>query len=185
LIGRICDGLEELRKDQARFRQGRGTSDQIFILCNIIEQSVEWQAPLYLNVINFETAVDSIHRESLWKIMELYSIPSDLITTIKWLYQDEICVMNNGLQSDWVRIESGVKQGCGMSAVRLGEDRERGKTGLWNVRIRVSLGAGLGDEEQQTGEDSGIRWKFKIYTLLMILRSYSVSSKTSRTKQQL
>ena len=117
LIERIRKAIDkELRKEQAGFRKGKGTSDQIFILRNIIEQSVEWQAPLYLNFIDFEKAFDSIHRETLWKIMELYGVPSKISTVIKRLYQNnEICVTNNGLQSDWVRIESGVKQGCGMS----------------------------------------------------------------------
>ena len=36
---------KELRKEQAGVRQGRGALDQIFILRNIMEQSVEWQAP--------------------------------------------------------------------------------------------------------------------------------------------
>ena len=104
------------RKEQAGFRKGRGTTDQIFILRNIIEQCVEWQAPLYINFIDFEKAFDSIHRETLWKIMELYGVPSKILSTIQKLYENnEICVINNGLQSDWVRIESGVKQGCGMS----------------------------------------------------------------------
>ena len=51
---------KELRKKQAGFRPRRGT-DQIFILQIIIEQSVEWQAPFYLNFIDFEKAFDSIH----------------------------------------------------------------------------------------------------------------------------
>jgi hypothetical protein len=97
------------------FRSGR-TSDEIFILWNIIEQSVEWQAPLYLNFLNFEKALNGIHRDALWKIMGLYGIPQKLTTIISRLYENnKICVVNNGLQSDWVRIISGVKQGCGMS----------------------------------------------------------------------
>ena len=117
LIERIREALDkELRKEQAGFKKGKGTSYQIFILRNIIEQSVELQAPLHLNFIDFEKAFDSIHRETLWKIMEFYGVPSKKATIIKRLYRNnEICVTNNGLQSDWVRIESGVKQGCGMS----------------------------------------------------------------------
>ena len=117
IIERIKEVLDEkLRKEQAGFRSGRRTSDQIFILRNIIEQSVEWQAPLYLNFLDFEKAFDSIHRDTLWKIMGQYRVPQKLITIISRLYENnEICVVNNGLQSDWVRIISGVKQGCGMS----------------------------------------------------------------------
>ena len=134
---------KELRKEQAGFRKGKGTSDQIFILRNIIEQSVEWQAPLYLNFIDFEKAFDSIHRDTLWKIMELYGVPSKISTVIKRLYQNnEICVTNNGLQSDWVRIESGVKQGCGMSGFLFLLVLD------WVMRNSVQ------------GKNTGIRWKF-------------------------
>jgi sorting nexin-29 len=66
IIKRIKEVLDEkLRKEQAGFRSGRRTSDQIYILRNIIEQSVEWQAPLYLNFLDFEKAFDSIHRDTL------------------------------------------------------------------------------------------------------------------------
>ena len=144
LIERIRKAIDkELRKEQAGFRKGKGTSDQIFILRNIIEQSVEWQAPLYLNFIDFEKAFDSIHRETLWKIMELYGVPSKISTVIKRLYQNnEICVTNNGLQSDWVRIESGVKQGCGMSGFLFLLVLD------WVMRNSVQ------------GKNTGIRWKF-------------------------
>ena len=48
--------------------------------------------------------------------MEFYGVPPKIVTIIIKLYENnEICVMSNRLQSDWVRIESGVKQGCGMS----------------------------------------------------------------------
>ena len=64
-------GLEEkLRPEQGGFR--RRTSDQIFILKNIIEQCQEWQAPLSMNFVDFEKAFDSVHRETLWKIAAHY-----------------------------------------------------------------------------------------------------------------
>ena len=40
-----------LRNEQASYRKGRGTTDQIFILRNIIEQVSEWQATLYLRLV--------------------------------------------------------------------------------------------------------------------------------------
>jgi hypothetical protein len=40
LINRIQSGVDTLlRKEQAGFRRGRGTIDQIFILRNILEQA--------------------------------------------------------------------------------------------------------------------------------------------------
>ena len=76
IIDRIRDGVDcRLRKEQAGYRKGRGTTEQVFILRNIIEQVNEWQATLYLNFIDFEKAFDSIHRESMWIILSKYGIP--------------------------------------------------------------------------------------------------------------
>ena len=48
MIDRKRTGVEsKLRKEQAGFRPGRRTTEQIFILRNIIEQSIEWQSSLY------------------------------------------------------------------------------------------------------------------------------------------
>ena len=66
LIDRIRDGVNsKLRDEQAGFRSGRGTVEQIFILLNIIEQVVKWLATLYIMFVDFEKAFDSVHRESL------------------------------------------------------------------------------------------------------------------------
>ena len=46
---RIRDTVDtRLRQEQAGFRRGRGTIEQIFILRNIIEQVIEWNANLYV-----------------------------------------------------------------------------------------------------------------------------------------
>jgi len=43
VIGRIHSRVDsKLRKEQSGFRRGRGTTEQIFVLRNIIEQSIEW-----------------------------------------------------------------------------------------------------------------------------------------------
>ena len=70
IIDRIRNGLDDkLRKEQAAFRKGRGTSEQIFNLRTIIEQCMEWQSPLYVNFIDFKKAFDSIVRTKLWDIL--------------------------------------------------------------------------------------------------------------------
>ena len=76
IINRLYDEVNKhLRQEQAGFRRGRGTTEQIFILRNIIEQSIEWQSSLCVNFVDFEKAFDSVHQDSLWKIMKTYGIP--------------------------------------------------------------------------------------------------------------
>ena len=92
VIDRIRTGVEsKLTKEQAGFRPGRGTTEQIFILRNtcIIEQSIKWQSSLYVN----EKAFDSVHRDSLWLIMRSYGIPSKIISMVKALYDDFECAV--------------------------------------------------------------------------------------------
>ena len=87
IIERICIGIDHrLRKEQARFRSGRGTTEQIFILRNILEQVNEWQVTLYINFVDFEKAFDSVHRNGLWTIMSQYGIPQKIINIVKALY---------------------------------------------------------------------------------------------------
>ena len=78
-----------LRKEQAGFRSGRGTMEQIFILRNILEQVNEWQATLYINFVDFEKAFDSVHGNGLWRIMSQYGIPQKII--ILYIYFQGIC----------------------------------------------------------------------------------------------
>ena len=72
IINRINSAVDaNIRQEQAGFRKGRGCCDQDLVLAlrNIIEQCTEWQRQLILNFIDFEKSFDSIHRESLWKIL--------------------------------------------------------------------------------------------------------------------
>jgi hypothetical protein len=88
IMERIRKGVEQrLRNEQAAYRKGHGTAEQIFVLRNVVEQSIEWQAPLYINFIDFRKAFDSIIREKLWKILKTYGIPDLFIDIIKEMYQ--------------------------------------------------------------------------------------------------
>ena len=76
VIEKIRSGVDsKLRKEQAGFR-------------NIIKQSIEWQSTLCVHFMDFEKAFDSVHRGSLWLIMQSYGIPSKMISMVKALYND-------------------------------------------------------------------------------------------------
>ncbi|CAC5368428.1 unnamed protein product [Mytilus coruscus] len=70
---------DKLRQEQAGFRKGKGCIDQIFALKNIIEQCIEWKTPLYINIIDFKKAFDSLHRETLWAMLMSYGVPHKII----------------------------------------------------------------------------------------------------------
>ena len=63
ILERLKEALDvKLRPEQAGFRQGRSCTDHIATLRIIIEQSLEWQSPLYMTFVDFEKAFESEYR---------------------------------------------------------------------------------------------------------------------------
>ena len=86
---------------------------QIFALRNILEQSLEWNTSLLINFIDFQKAFDSIHRESLWKILQAYGIPPKIINHIKMFYNNFECsIILGNFITEAFTVKSGVPQGC-------------------------------------------------------------------------
>ena len=139
IYNRVCAAVDDhLRKEQAGFRKGRGCVDHIFALRNIIEQCAEWQRGLYVNFIDFRKAFDSVHRDSLWKIVRAYGIPDSISDIIKSYYDGYTCSVGN---SDIMfQVKTGVRQGCVLSTL------------LFNLVIDWVLSRTTEDQKR------GIRW---------------------------
>ena len=138
IINRMSAAVEKsLRREQAGFRKGKGCADQIFTLRNIIEQCNEWQRELHVNFVDFEKAFDSLHRESLWRILRHYGIPEKIVKLIMSFYLNFKCTVGGKIYFD---VTTGVRQGCVMSAM------------LFNIAIDWVM--------RRTTEDTnrGIRW---------------------------
>ena len=92
------------------------TTEQIFSLKNILEQAIEWREGLYIHLVDFEKAFDSVRRESLWNIMRSYGIPGKMVRVIADIYEDFECAVIDGSEtSDWFKIKPGITQRCVMS----------------------------------------------------------------------
>ena len=93
--------------------------DQIFALRNIIEQCLEWKTPLYMNFIDFRKAFDSVHRESLWKILAAYGLPAKMIGLLRAFYTNFECsvIVDNNTTSEPFPVETGVRQSCILSPI--------------------------------------------------------------------
>ena len=163
IIMRISEAVDKkLRNEQAGFRKGRGCTEQIFALRNIIEQCTEWQRELYINFVDFEKAFDSLHRESLWKILRFYGVPQDLVLIIKCFYNNFICSVGN--TELYFKIGTGVRQGCVMSAL------------LFNMAIDWTM-------RQTTNVPRGIRWT--LFTTLEDLDFADDLALLSHTKEHM
>ena len=117
LLNRLRHAVDEhLREQQAGFRSGRSCIEQIFVLRQVIEQTLEYQRRLALNFIDFTKAFDSIHRDTLWQIARSYGIPTHFIDLFRSLYQrSECCVRTDEGETNFFAIGTGVRQGCILS----------------------------------------------------------------------
>nr|KAG5705129.1 hypothetical protein BaRGS_030846 [Batillaria attramentaria] len=105
-----------LRDQQAGFRQNRSCVDQIATLRIIVEQSLEWNSPLYVNFVDYEKAFDSVDRETLWKLLRHYGVPAKLVNLIKNSYDGMTCrIIHGGQLTDSFHVKTGVRQGCLLS----------------------------------------------------------------------
>jgi len=117
ILERIKNLLEmDLRKEQAGFRHNRSCIAQINTSRVIIEQSVEFQSPLYMLFVDNQRAFDSLNRVWIWDELKVRGLPSKFINIIKEDYEDFSCrVLHEGQLSDSIKTSSGVRQGCLLS----------------------------------------------------------------------
>ena len=70
LLNRIRPHVDPLlKKNQAGFRPGRSSAQQIHILRRIMEGFKEYQPPLTITFVDFEKAFDSINRTAMFPVL--------------------------------------------------------------------------------------------------------------------
>ena len=117
ILERLKTALDKtLREEQAGFRQDRSCTDHIATMRIIIEQSLEWQTPLYTVFVDFQKAFDSVDRDVIWSLMHHYGFPPKFVTIIQQLYEDATCqVIHEGKLTEPFSVKTGVRQGCLLS----------------------------------------------------------------------
>lgn len=92
LLERLAPFAEEIvGRYQCGFRKGRSTTDQIFILKQVMEKHYEFNKDLYMVFVDYRQAYDSIHREELWKAMISFGIPKKYVDMVKLCNAKTIC----------------------------------------------------------------------------------------------
>ena len=79
LNGKIID-------EQAGFRKGRGTRDQVTNIHWIIEKAREFQKNIYFCFIEYTKAFDCVDHNKLWEILKETGIPDQLTCLLRNLY---------------------------------------------------------------------------------------------------
>ena len=105
-----------IAEEQAGFRAGRSTTEQIFNLKILCKKHIQHQQDLYHVFIDFKKAFYRVWHKILWATMKRYNISANLIQVIKNLYDKATsAVLFNSSVGDWFRITIGVRQGCLLS----------------------------------------------------------------------
>ena len=112
ILNRLQPQAEEIiAEEQASFRAGRSTTEQIFNLRILGEKYLQHQQNLYHVLIDFKKAFDR-----LWATMRKYNINANIIRAIENLYDKaQSTILFNGSTGEWFRTTVGVRQGCLLS----------------------------------------------------------------------
>ena len=114
LLNRLKPQAEEITKEeQAGFRAGRSTTEQILNLRILCEKYLQHQQNLYHVFMDFKKAFDRVWHEAFWATMRLYNINANLIRTIECLYNKATsAVYHDNNLGIMFRTTNGVCEGC-------------------------------------------------------------------------
>ena len=114
LLNRLSAHAEQILSEaQCGFRRGRGTVDMIFSVKQIQEKCVEQNMPLYLILVDFTKAFDTVDRTALWKLLLKIGCPNHFTNLISALHTGMKASVNlKGQLSEHFEVRNGVKQGC-------------------------------------------------------------------------
>ena len=117
ILNRLQSQAEEIiTGEQAGFRAGRSTTEQIFNLRILCEKYLQHQQNFYHVFIDVKKAFDRVWHEALWATMRKYKINASIIRAIENLYDNaQSTVLFNGSTGEWFRTTVGVRQGCLLS----------------------------------------------------------------------
>ncbi|WP_419595937.1 reverse transcriptase domain-containing protein [Thiolapillus sp.] len=84
ILNRLKPQAEKIiAEEQAGFRAGKSTKEQIFNLRILCEKYLQHQQVLYHVFIDFKKAFNRVWHAALWATMKKYNISTSLIQVIK------------------------------------------------------------------------------------------------------
>ena len=106
----------KLPDDQAGFRKGRGTRDQIANIRWNTEKAREFQKNIHFYFIDYAKTFDCVDHKKLWKILKEMGISYYLTCLLRNLYSGQEATVRTGHgTTDWFQIGKGGCQGCVLS----------------------------------------------------------------------
>ena len=78
----------EIDEMQCGFMSGRGTTDAIFIVCQLQEKHLTANEPLYMAFVNLEKTFDRVPQDVIWWAMRKLGIDEWLVHLVQSMYTD-------------------------------------------------------------------------------------------------
>ena len=98
------------------FRPGRGTTDAIFMIRQMMEKYREGQQNLSIVFIDLEKAYDRVPREELWRSLRLRGVPEYLVDCIRDMYHAcGTSVISAAGETESFQVRVGLHQGSALS----------------------------------------------------------------------
>lgn len=119
LFDRLLPHAEQIvGQYQAGFRPERSTIDQIFVLRQMVEKTLEFNIQTHHLFIDFKAAYDSISREKLVAALNDFGIPAKLIQMIQMTMSNIRCQVKLGCNvSETFATNKGLRQGDALACV--------------------------------------------------------------------
>ena len=133
---------EHLAEEQAGFRPGRSTVEQIFNCRIMMGKHLKHQRDLFHNFIDFKKAFDRVWHDGLWHALRSFGIEEGLVRIMKSLYSSasSVVLLNNNV-SNYYRITVGVRQGYLFSPILFNFYLEQIlRETLHNFKSTISIG---------------------------------------------
>ena len=118
LCGRMKrDILNRQAVDQAAYREGFSTDDHLLALSLLVESCNEWNTELWLALVDFEKAFDTVEHDALWSALRKQGIGDEYVCLLQKLYCIQTATVNAGVGSRAFTLARVVKQGDPISCL--------------------------------------------------------------------
>ena len=165
ILNRLKPQAEKIiAEEQAGFRAGRSTTEQIFNLRILCRKYLQHQQDLYYVFLDFKKVFGRVWHAALWATMKKYNISTNLIRVIKNLYDKATtAVFFNSSIGEWLKTTVEVREEYLLSPNIFNAFQERivtdaledhngtvsiGGRAITNVRSAADIDDVAGEEEE-------------------------------------